>query len=110
MIDGKSSLKPVAPVPPENSLLLYNFDLRAYTKLPKAIGVEDFKYRRYTMRDIGDLEKRIHNLEYYTSLNETGILTQTPIRFPCCLAGIHLDCLTALKAALSRDSNTPFTK
>ena len=69
MIDGKSSLKPVAPVPPENSLLLYNFDLPAYTKLPKAIGVEDFKYRRYTMRDIGDLEKRIHNLEYYTSLS-----------------------------------------
>ena len=31
--------------------------------------LENFDNRRYTMRDIGKLDKRISNLEYYTSLN-----------------------------------------
>ena len=46
---------------------------------------------------------------FYLSLNDTGILTHTPVRFPCCFAGIHRDCCTAFKASLSNDSKTPFT-
>ena len=33
------------------------------------LSVSMLDNRRYTMRDIGKLEKRISNLEYYTSLN-----------------------------------------
>ena len=34
------------------------------------------KYKRYRMQDIGDLEQRIKNLEYYTSLSMLETQTQ----------------------------------
>lgn len=66
---GVSSLDPSLPETPKGSIVLYNLYLPAYTFDAKAIDTEYFDHRRYTMRDIGNLEKRIKNIEYYTSLS-----------------------------------------
>ena len=77
---GVSSLTPLEPVEPENSLSIAVVDIPPYPSLApnvaKSVGRPDYgiKYksidnRRYTMRDIGQLEQRLNRLEYYTSLN-----------------------------------------
>jgi hypothetical protein len=77
---GVSSLSPIEPVEPENALSIAIVDIPPYPSLApsvaKSVGRTDYgvKYksidnRRYTMRDIGQLEQRLNRLEYYTSLN-----------------------------------------
>ena len=36
---------------------------------PRQASIDFLKYKRYRMQDIKDLEDRIKNLEYYTSLS-----------------------------------------
>ena len=50
-------------------MVLYELESDPYTVGPKAVATKMRDNKRYTMRDIGKLEKRIENLEYYTSLN-----------------------------------------
>jgi hypothetical protein len=70
-IDGVSSLNPGEPLDPALGLVLYNLTLEPYTFGTGSNNVQIGKIdnKRYTMRDIGKLEKRIDNLEYYTSLS-----------------------------------------
>jgi len=69
VIQGISSLAPVLPKEPEGSMVLYNLTVPPYTAYPANVVVKYIENKRYTMRDIGSLEKRIENLEYYTALN-----------------------------------------
>ncbi|MCK5020030.1 MAG: DUF4815 domain-containing protein [Candidatus Peribacteraceae bacterium] len=69
VVEGISSTRPVAPEAPSDSMKLFDVTLDPYT-----FGVENLLLmvvdnKRYTMRDIGKLDTRIGNLEYYTSLN-----------------------------------------
>jgi hypothetical protein len=70
-IDGVSSLNPGDPIDPSLGMVLYNLSLEPYTfgTGTNSVIVETYDNKRYTMRDIGKLEKRIDNLEYYTSLS-----------------------------------------
>jgi hypothetical protein len=70
-IAGVSSLTPGYPVDPALGMVLYTIDLSAYTFNASQSNVLSSKIdnKRYTMRDIGTLDKRINNLEYYTSLS-----------------------------------------
>jgi hypothetical protein len=70
-IDSAPSLIPQDPSTPENSMKLYGLTLEPYTFGTSAdsVNIVRIDNRRYTMRDIGALEKRISNLEYYTSLS-----------------------------------------
>jgi hypothetical protein len=70
-IDGVSSLNPGEPLDPTLGLVLYNLTLEPYTfgTLSNNVQINRIDNKRYTMRDIGKLEKRIDNLEYYTSLS-----------------------------------------
>jgi hypothetical protein len=70
-IDGVSSLNPGDALDPALGLVLYNLTLEPYTfgTLSNNVQVNKLDNKRYTMRDIGRLEKRIDNLEYYTTLN-----------------------------------------
>ena len=70
-IDGISSLNPGEPLDPALGLVLYNLNLEPYTFGTNSnnVQVSRIDNKRYTMRDIGKLEKRIDNLEYYTSLS-----------------------------------------
>jgi hypothetical protein len=70
-IVGISALNPGLPEDPSLSMVLYNLSIEPYTFSTQVASVEVNKIdnKRYTMRDIGKLEKRIDNLEYYTSLS-----------------------------------------
>lgn len=70
-IDGEPSLQPGDPLDPALGMVLYTLELEPYTFSTdsSSVNVTKLDNRRYTMNDIGKLEKRIDNLEYYTSLN-----------------------------------------
>ena len=70
-ITGIPSLNPGVPLDPSMGMVLYNISLSPYTYGTSEfdVFVEATENKRYTMRDIGKLEKRIDNLEYYTSLS-----------------------------------------
>lgn len=82
-VTGVSSLSPSEPVDPATGMVLYKLTLEPYTfgTSNANIIIDQVDNKRYTMRDIGKLEKRIDNLEYYTSLTlleqETKGLTIT---------------------------------
>jgi hypothetical protein len=69
IINGLSSLTPVEPTVPKNAMTLYTLTVPAYTQNVSDIVKVYIDNRRYTMRDIGAIEKRISNIEYYTSLS-----------------------------------------
>ena len=78
IIKGESSLTPQMPALPEGSMLLYTLGNVPYGGvLPSSVKVKRKNNRRYTMKDIGKLDKRIDNLEYYTSLNMLEMETST---------------------------------
>ena len=69
VISGVSSESPVAPEDPEDSIIIGTIDLPAFTFDAKNVRVKLKDNKRYTMRDIGNIDKRVKNLEYYTSLS-----------------------------------------
>jgi len=75
---GTPSLTPTEPETPQASMLLYKISLNPYTFSTTApnVSIEVIDNKRYTMRDIGKLEKRIDNLEYYTTLSMLETETQ----------------------------------
>jgi hypothetical protein len=70
-VDGVPSLNPGDALDPSLGMVLYNLALEPYTfgTSTNNVVVNSYDNKRYTMRDIGKLEKRIDNLEYYTSLS-----------------------------------------
>jgi hypothetical protein len=56
-------------------MTLYVLKYPAYLTYPSSKQIQTFNNRRYTMRDIGGLEKRIQNLELYTSLSIAELAT-----------------------------------
>ena len=69
VVKGVSSLTPNSPKDPDDAMVLYEIALKAYTFGPQDVIPSLIDNRRFTMRDIGRLEQRIKNLEYYTSLS-----------------------------------------
>jgi hypothetical protein len=69
VIQGASSLNPVEPNTPDNTMALYTLDVPAYTHNVSDISINYINNRRYTMRDISSLDQRISNVEYYTALS-----------------------------------------
>ena len=70
-IKGPDSLVPGEPQDPTLGMVLYKISFEPYTfgTSNGNIGILKIDNKRYTMRDIGKLEGRISNLEYYTSLS-----------------------------------------
>lgn len=68
-IKGISAKNPEPPEPMDGAMLLYELTYPAYTFDPQDVEVVHVDNRRYTMRDIGKLEKRLDIMEYYTSLS-----------------------------------------
>jgi len=66
---GNSSKNPSKPDLVEDSIPLYYVYLPALTDKSQDIKIIPVDNRRYTMRDIGKLEKRVERLEYYTALS-----------------------------------------
>jgi len=66
---GAPAVDPQRPAPMDNTMILCYLKIPAYTLSTSDVQVIPVDNRRYTMRDIGKLESRIKNLEYYTSLS-----------------------------------------
>jgi hypothetical protein len=67
--EGNSSLNPSKPDPIDDAVPLFYAHIPAFTQSSKDVRITPVDNRRYTMRDIGKLEKRIERLEYYTTLS-----------------------------------------
>ena len=77
LVQGKPANAPAFPAVPEGSLLMANITLDPYTSyLPdESVGtlpnlsIEKVQHKRWRMSDISDLQTRVNNIEYYTSLS-----------------------------------------
>lgn len=70
VVNGLSSLSPKEPATPSNSMALYVIKQKPYVfNVKNDIDVISIDNKRYTMRDIGRIENRVKNLEYYTQLS-----------------------------------------
>jgi len=65
---GVASDNPVPPYKLDGTMNLWEIKIPAYTFNPSDIISEYIENKRYTMKDIGKLEKRLNNVEYYTAL------------------------------------------
>jgi len=69
VLKGASSASPNVPGTLDNAMHLYTLYLPSYTLDTSEVGIETVDNRRYTMRDIGAISKRIDTIEYYTQLS-----------------------------------------
>src|SRR6056300_328544 len=68
-LKGASAISPLEPGNLDGHLLLATLTIPSYTLTTSDVTIEEEDNRRYTMRDIGKLENRIKNIEYYTQLS-----------------------------------------
>lgn len=68
-VTGVPSENPVEPEVPNDAMGIYDLRLAPYTFTTNGLKPKLVENKRYTMRDIGRIEKRVKNLEYYTSLS-----------------------------------------
>ncbi len=66
---GDPSERRERPVGVDDAIELASVLLPPFLFSPKQANIDFLKYKRYRMQDIKDLEDRIKNLEYYTSLS-----------------------------------------
>lgn len=75
ILQGVPSLAPVTPLQPDDCMTLYILSYPPYLTFPTSTSIQTINNRRYTMKDIGNLDKRIKNLELYTSLSIAELAT-----------------------------------
>jgi len=66
---GNPAVNPLVPTDSTDGMLIYILAIPPYTADLTEVGVKYLDNKRYTMRDIGKLDRRIQNLEYYTQLS-----------------------------------------
>lgn len=69
IIKGKSNLNPVVPPDRNDAMTLYQLTIPAYTFNPNDVIIKFVDNKRFTMRDIGQIEKRISAVEKFASLS-----------------------------------------
>lgn len=80
IIKGEPSDKPTKPAAPAIGMVLASLSIPPFPSLPKreadiankpeyGVSFSTTDVRRYTMKDIGQLDKRISTMEYYSALN-----------------------------------------
>ena len=69
LTQGAPDLNPKAPNDESTSIRLYDLRLPPYTFTAEDIYIKKYNYRRYTMKDISALDKRIQKVEDYVSLS-----------------------------------------
>jgi hypothetical protein len=69
VIEGASALEPQFPEELKDSIHLYDVSIPPYTFNTKDVAIKAVDNRRFTMRDIGRIQRRVENIEYYTQLS-----------------------------------------
>lgn len=74
-VRGVPSTNPIVPDIPSNAMRLYDLYVPPYTFGANDVKIKYIENKRYTMRDIGKIDRRVENVEYYTSLNALELKT-----------------------------------
>lgn len=69
VVEGVPSINPQEPSDLPDAMTLYTIQLNADTKNGSDLDIDKQENRRYTMRDIGEIERRVENLEYLTRVS-----------------------------------------
>jgi hypothetical protein len=69
IVKGLPSLNPIEPRDKDNGMTLYTLRNPAYVANTANVDIQYINNRRYRMKDIGAIEKRVENLEYYNTLS-----------------------------------------
>lgn len=69
LISGTPDINPKAPDNLSTAIRLYDLILPPYTFSAEDIYIKKYNYRRYTMKDISDIDKRLNKVEDYVSLS-----------------------------------------
>ena len=69
LVEGVASEEPKLPKEHTNAMKLADFIIPAFTFSPQDVGINRYNTQRFTMEDIGRLQKRVENVEYYTALS-----------------------------------------
>ena len=69
LVEGIPSKNPVAPPDLSTGIRLYDLFMPAYTFNIKDIRIEKYNYRRYTMKDISEIDKRLDRVEDLVTLS-----------------------------------------
>jgi len=77
LIKGVSSLNPKEPISIDDSMDIATIILPAYLYNPNDSDIKLVNNKRYTMKDIGSLEKRIQNVEIVSSLSLLELNTKS---------------------------------
>lgn len=68
-VSGTPDLAPIAPPDPQDAIVLANLTVQAYTHDKNSVYITPVDSRRYTMSDIGKMEKRIDDVEVFAKLS-----------------------------------------
>ncbi len=69
VINGVPDQQPKEPADPKDGMVIASIIVPPYTQNIGEVVIKQRDNKRYTMRDIGNLERRISNLEYYVTLS-----------------------------------------
>ena len=69
IVEGTPAEVPNEPKDIDGAMKLATMFIPAFTFKPTDVNIQRIKNQRFTMKDIGKLQKRIQNLEYYTNLS-----------------------------------------
>ena len=69
VVEGVGAEQPISPKSPDSAMKLATVFLPAFTFKPTDVTITRERNQRFTMKDIGELERRIDHVEYYTALN-----------------------------------------
>jgi hypothetical protein len=70
VLRGIPALNPQAPSDRDDSITLYQLTIPPYTFNVNDVRIKQIDNKRFTMKDIGRLEQRIDDIEYFTTLND----------------------------------------
>lgn len=69
VVRGIPAINPIVPEDLFDAMTLYVINIPPYTISENDVTYSYIDNKRYTMRDIGKIDKRVNQLEYYTSLS-----------------------------------------
>lgn len=69
VVKGKSALDPETPPDINGAMTIYFLYVPAYTFSCRDIDPQYIENKRFTMKDLGNLEKRVSKVEFYTALS-----------------------------------------
>ena len=71
LLNGVPSLTPKEPMENENAMAIYTLYIPPYTASLKSIDLQFIDNRRYTMKDISQIDNRLKEVESFIALNES---------------------------------------